>query len=225
MSDDLLARARAGDEQALRLLYEGSRARVLRLAYSLLGDVDEAEDVMQDTLVYALTHLDRYDEDRAAFSTWLHTITVNRCRDRLRHRRTSLRRVAEWLRRADRPVSRESRRGYMAPVDDPIHASSRPHAGGAAVEGDAGDRREPIDLDGLDAADRIGAALRRLTPLQREALVLREIEGLSFQELADVLNVPLRTAQARVTSAHAAMRRALGAAQAGDDGSEAAGHA
>jgi len=176
LNDELVARARTGDEQALRLLYEGQRRRVLRLASALLGDNDEAEDVMQDVLVYALTHLENYDPRRAKFSTWLHVLTVNRCRDRLRRRSTGWRRMADWL-----------RTGPGVTVPGPEDRAER-----------------------LDAARRVEAGLRRLTPLQREALVLRDVEELSFSEMAQVLDVPLRTAQARVVSAHAAMRRALG---------------
>jgi RNA polymerase sigma-70 factor, ECF subfamily len=175
-SDELLQQARAGSEEALRLLYENHRLRVLRLAYSLLGDADEAEDIAQDVMVYALTHLDRYDAARGAFATWLHAITVSRCRDRARRERTGLRRISDWW------------HGHQGPVE----------AGPDA------------EIDRLDAAGRVGRALSTLTPLQREALVLREVEELSFDELGRVLQVPLRTAQARVTSAHASMRRALG---------------
>jgi RNA polymerase sigma-70 factor (ECF subfamily) len=185
VSGDLIEQARGGDERALRLLYEGSRARVLRLAYSLLGDADEAEDVMQDVMVYALTHLDRYDALRAAWPTWLHTITVSRCRDAARRKRMRLRRVADWFRGHDAA-------GRIAPDD------------------------EAGRLDSVALAQR---ALLSLTPLQREAIVLREVEELSLAELAQVLGVPLRTAQARVASAHSAMRRALEGPPAWREGS------
>ena len=172
---DLIRLAREGDEPALRELYEAHRGPVMRLAYSLLGDEGEAEDLMQDVLVQALTNLDRYDDKRAAFSTWLHTITVNRCRDRLRRRRLGLERVADFLR------------------------------GGPAQEIENPER----SIDRLDAASTLGRVLGGLTPLQREAIVLREVEGLSYAEMGEVLGVPMRTAQTRVTAAYAALRKAL----------------
>jgi RNA polymerase sigma-70 factor (ECF subfamily) len=188
--EDVIRRARSGDEAALRTLYETHRPRVMRLAYSLLGDADEAEDVTQDVLIYALNKLDRYDPSRAAFTTWLHMITVSRCRDRARRARTALASVTGWLRGS---------RDQVAP--DP---ESR--------------------LDRLDAASRIGPALAKLTPLQREALVLREVEELSFAEIGTVLDVPMRTAQARVTSAYAALRQSLGATTAAGTGKREADH-
>lgn len=187
LADDVVEAARGGDEAALRRLYDEHQHRVLRLAFGILGDTDEAEDVLQDTMVYALTHLNRYDPDRAAFSTWLHTIALSRCRDRLRRRRSYLDRVAEWL--------RHEQSGYETDL-----------AGG---------------LRHLDTKTEVGRALEELTPKQREAVVLREIEGLTYREIGDVLGVPLRTAQARVVSGYSALRRAL--TEAGESPADTSG--
>lgn len=174
MSELLVHRAREGDERALRELYEAHRGPILRLAYAILGDRDEAEDVMQDVMIYALTHLDRFDPERGSFGTWAHAIAVSRCRDRLRRAKVRLRHLtAAWS-------------GSEGGHGDPEAVFSR-----------------------LDAARRIAPALAQLTPRQREAVALRDIQDLSLQEMADVLGVPLRTAQARLHSAHAALRRSL----------------
>lgn len=159
------------------MLYETHRPRVLRLAYSLIGDSDEAEDVMQEVMIYALKNLDRYDPARSAFTTWLHTITVSRARDQQRRRRSALQRLGDWWGNHGSP--------------------------------DSGDPDAEVVLDRLDAESRVGRALQQLTPLQREALVLREVEELSFAEIGQILSVPLRTAQARVTGAYAALRKQL----------------
>lgn len=92
----LVARAREGDEAALRWLYETHRPRIHRLAVGLLGDGDEADDIVQDVMIYALRHLDRYQPDRAAFGTWLYTIAVSRCRDRGRRSRRLLGGLRAW---------------------------------------------------------------------------------------------------------------------------------
>jgi RNA polymerase sigma-70 factor (ECF subfamily) len=179
--DDTLQRARRGEQAALRELYEAHRDRVLRLAYAVIGDADEAEDVMQDVMVYALTHLESYNPDKAAFGTWLHTITISRSRDRMRRTKVRLTRLASLWRSTDR----------QAP--------------------------DPADgLDALEASSALESALASLTPTQREALALRHIEELSFDEVAQVLGVPMRTAQARVNSAMSALRRSL----VGPDGLE-----
>ena len=87
MSEKLIQRWLKGDDSAAEALYQAHHTRVYRLAYGLLGNRQDAEEVMQDALVYALTHMDRYDPQQAAFSTWLYTITVSRCRDRQRRKR------------------------------------------------------------------------------------------------------------------------------------------
>jgi RNA polymerase sigma-70 factor, ECF subfamily len=87
MSNHLIQRwLTTGDERAAEALYQAHRERIYRLACALLGDLQDAEEVMQDTMVYALNHVDLYDPQRATFSTWLHTIAISRCRDRKRRK-------------------------------------------------------------------------------------------------------------------------------------------
>lgn len=87
MSDHLIQRwLNNGDERAAEALYQAHHTRVYRLAYALLGDANDAEEVMQDTMVYALTRMRAFDPQRASFTTWLHTIAVSRCRDRKRRK-------------------------------------------------------------------------------------------------------------------------------------------
>jgi RNA polymerase sigma-70 factor (ECF subfamily) len=62
-----------------------------------LGDPTEAEEAAQDALAYALLNINRYDPARASFGTWLHTITVSRCRDRYRRRRMPTFSLQSWL--------------------------------------------------------------------------------------------------------------------------------
>lgn len=80
----LVQRWRSGDERAAEAIYTQSRGAVYGLAYALLDNAADAEEVTQDVLAYALSHIDRYDPRRARFTTWLHTITVSRCRNKRR---------------------------------------------------------------------------------------------------------------------------------------------
>lgn len=86
MDQDLLARVRAGQESASAELYAGQYPAVMRLCLALLGDVGDAEEVAQDSFVYALRNIARYDPTRAAFRTWLFMIAVGRCRNKRRRR-------------------------------------------------------------------------------------------------------------------------------------------
>ncbi|MCL4297057.1 MAG: sigma-70 family RNA polymerase sigma factor [Anaerolineae bacterium] len=82
----LIERWRRGHQAAAEAIYNRCRGVTYGLAYVLLGDAADAEEVTQDSLTYALTHIDQYDPQRAKFSTWLHTITVSRCRNKRRRR-------------------------------------------------------------------------------------------------------------------------------------------
>ena len=81
---------RAGDERAAESLYHYFSQRLFRLAYGLLGDSAEAEDVMQETLRYALMNIQKYNAQKGQFGTWVHTITVSRVRDKQRRNKTRL---------------------------------------------------------------------------------------------------------------------------------------
>ncbi|MCC6190475.1 MAG: sigma-70 family RNA polymerase sigma factor [Anaerolineales bacterium] len=84
--NDWLARGRQGDEAACAAIFEHFSPAVLRLALGLLGDRQDAEEVVQDSFVYALRNLARFDPARSAFSTWLYTITLCRCRNKRRRK-------------------------------------------------------------------------------------------------------------------------------------------
>ena len=94
----LIERWLNGDEQAAEALYNQHRDRIFRLAYGLLGDPADAEEVAQDALKYALVNINRFDATKSQFSTWLHTITVSRCHDRLRRKRLPRLSLRNWLR-------------------------------------------------------------------------------------------------------------------------------
>jgi RNA polymerase sigma-70 factor (ECF subfamily) len=96
---DLIKRARQGDEGAMGALYARHAPPLYRLAYGLLGNHEDSEEVVQDALAYALGRLDAYDAERAAFRTWLHTITVSRCRNKRWRRWLPTTVLSDWLRR------------------------------------------------------------------------------------------------------------------------------
>ena len=84
---DIIERALAGDEPAARELHDMHYPAVLRLAYMLLQDMQDAEDATQEAFIYAFRNLARYDPERASFATWLKIIVTSRCRDLQRKQR------------------------------------------------------------------------------------------------------------------------------------------
>lgn len=83
---DLIARCLAGDQGAFGTLYERHAPSLYRLAFSVLLVEQDAEDVLQEAMVYAFRSLHRYDPARGAFRTWLYTITISRCRNARRRK-------------------------------------------------------------------------------------------------------------------------------------------
>jgi RNA polymerase sigma-70 factor (ECF subfamily) len=130
----------AGDERAAETLYHHYRERTYRLAFGLLGDSGDAEEAAQDALTYALLNIKRYDPERARFSTWLHMITVSRCRDRYRRRRNPALSLDAWFRRGGE-VEDET----PGPEDFTIQAETRGQVWRAVQELDR-DLREAIVL-------------------------------------------------------------------------------
>jgi RNA polymerase sigma-70 factor (ECF subfamily) len=82
----LIERCLSGDETAYRILYERHSSLIYRLAYSLLQNRQDAEEVLQDSFEYAFRKLANFDDQKSAFTTWLYRITVSRCRNKRRRK-------------------------------------------------------------------------------------------------------------------------------------------
>src|SRR5512135_2922270 len=95
--DDLIHRWQARDERAAEALYNQFREEIYRLAYGLLGNVADAEEAAQDALSYALMNIRRFNPLRSSFTTWLHTITVSRCRNRYQRKQFASVPIFNWL--------------------------------------------------------------------------------------------------------------------------------
>jgi RNA polymerase sigma-70 factor (ECF subfamily) len=175
--DALIERWQAGDERAAEAIYNQFRVSTFGLAYTFLDDAADAEEVAQDALTYALTHIDRYDPRRARFATWLHTITVSRCRNKRRRRFLPSLSLFNWL-----------KGGGDAPDHTP---GPEPQAIAEATQ------------------DEVWAAIQTLSRPLREAILLRHWADYTYQEIGEMLDCSLRTAQSRVRLAHRQLRTVL----------------
>ncbi len=179
----LVRRYLAGDANAFATLVRRHQTRVYNLCLRVLGDADDAADAAQDAFMTALRKLEEFRGD-AAFTTWMHRVTVNACYDLLRKRRRQ-----PLLRVAPDAELPETEMG--PPVPD--HADEI-----------AGTR---------DAA----AALRRVPEEFRVALVLADVQDLAYDEIAQILDVPVGTVKSRVHRGRIALARAMGL-EAGEPG-------
>jgi RNA polymerase sigma-70 factor, ECF subfamily len=184
---DMLERAKAGDRDALNTLLAGARPRLCAVALKMVRDRDDAEDVVQEAMLKVWRHVGRF-EGRAALSTWLHRIVVNTAVDRLRSRRHG---ITSGGTNQDAPD--EDRQ-----TPEAIHAET------------------PEDLLARAQTSAVVlGAMHRLSPVQREVLSLREIDGESYQSIADIARCPVGTVMSRLHHARHRLARSLAS-----DGSE-----
>ncbi|MCY4145421.1 MAG: sigma-70 family RNA polymerase sigma factor [Chloroflexi bacterium] len=92
-----IARALHGDQSAYSALYDHFAAGLYRLCYSLLMNAQDAEDIMQESFLYAFKNLHRYDSQKSALRTWLYTIAVSRCRNTYRRKRFPTVDISQWF--------------------------------------------------------------------------------------------------------------------------------
>jgi RNA polymerase sigma-70 factor, ECF subfamily len=179
----LIERCRAGDIAAFEPLVEKYRQRVWRLAYNVLRDREEAWDVAQEAFVRAWQALPNF-RGQSAFYTWLFRIVMNVASDRTRAR------AARGRAFGTERIPEEDWDRVL--VDHP--SDVKPDAAAAGAEQRA----------------RIERALATLSPDHRRIVVLSDIEGLSYREIADVLEIPMGTVMSRLHNARKRLKAALG---------------
>jgi RNA polymerase sigma-70 factor (ECF subfamily) len=177
----LIERCRAGDVAAFEPLVEKYRQRVWRLAFQVLRDREEAWDCAQDAFVRAFQSLGSF-RGQSAFYTWLFRIAMNVATDRLRSRGAQARAFGT------QPIPAEE---WEHTAPDP---AAQPDQAALSAE-----RR-----------DRITEALGTLPPNARAIIMLSDVEGLSYREIATVLNCPIGTVMSRLHNARKRLRMALG---------------
>ncbi len=178
---ELIARCRSGSARAYEPLVRRYERPALAFAIGLLGDVDDAEDAVQDAFVQAYRALGRLKEG-SAFGPWFRTILRNLCLDRLRAVRTAKR--TDWPPPGGRSVWGE--RLWSEPV---------------------GTGR----IERLELAAGVRDALAELSAEHRAILALKELDGLGYAEIAASLAIPPGTVASRLHHARAALRRVLAA--------------
>ncbi|MBC8108355.1 MAG: sigma-70 family RNA polymerase sigma factor [Anaerolineae bacterium] len=174
---DLLRSARHGDGRAFHALVDRHARMLFGLAYSLLNNAADAEDVVQETFAGAFKNLAKFEE-RSSVKTWLSRILVNQ--------------VAMFKRDHRSAKSESLDQGF----------------GGAGGEASGGGGSTTA---GVDARLDLHATLQKLSDEHRKVLVLRELQQLSYEEIAAVLDVPRGTVESRLHRARAELRKSLGA--------------
>jgi RNA polymerase sigma-70 factor (ECF subfamily) len=169
---ELLQRGRAGDRDALRQLYERYHRRVLAVVVGMVRNPEDAREIVQDTFVRAFRSLDSFKGD-SSFYTWLYRIAVNRAIDL--QRRGSKFQSTEFDETIGMGDDASATSGSVATSEDPFHA-----------------------VRNRELARKISEAIESLTPDHRAVILLREIEGLSYEEISEVMDCSLGTVMSRL---------------------------
>jgi RNA polymerase sigma-70 factor (ECF subfamily) len=202
----LVARLRAGEMEAFDQLVEEYQALVYALALRILNDAEDARDATQETFLKIYRHFGNF-RGEASLKTWICRIAINQARS-----------ADRWLRRR--------RRNDMTSLDAPWGQSASTN-GGRNEEANGYDHRSPIDYlqsgyatpeDETLSRERgrqIERGLRQLKKDFRIAVILRDIEGLSYEEIAWVTEVSVGTVKSRIARGREMLREAI---QAGERG-------
>lgn len=178
---ELVARARTGDQEAFERLVLDNQNRVYSLAVRMVGDREEAADLAQEAFLKAWQGL-RTFQGESSFSTWVYRLATNVCIDHLRRR--------QRRREVENPVSLDDEdSGWAEPAD----ISQDPHR----------------QLEAAERSRALERGLQQLSEPQRQILVMRELSGLSYQEIGAALELDLGTVKSRLARSRLALRKIL----------------
>ena len=177
--EELVARSREGDLDSFNQLVLRWERPIYALAYRVIGREEEARDIAQETFLRAFRALKGF-KGQAKFSSWLYRITLNLCRD--------------WMRR--------ERRTPIAQTPEGVDLVEL-----------AGESTPWESIEDLVSRKELGRAVAKamsvLPEEQRTAIILKEYQGLTFQEIADLLECPLSTVKTRLYQGLSVLRRQL----------------
>jgi RNA polymerase sigma-70 factor (ECF subfamily) len=177
----LVKLARGGDRGAFAELVHFYKDKLFHLAYRMLGQYQEAEDVVQDTFIRVYKNLDRYD-DTLKFSTWIYRIATNLCIDKLRKRKS----------------------GYS--LDAEVQDGEGTDWYSTLATKDKGPEDELVLSE---TQQHIRRAIDSLPQKYKSVVILRYLNDLSLQEIGEILGMPVTTVKTRVHRGREFLRKKL----------------
>ena len=182
----LIERVKAGDVKAFEMLVVKYRRRIERLIARMVRDVDLVPDIAQETFIRAYRALPQF-RGESAFYTWLYRIAVNTAKKQLMELKRD-------------PLVTESARASRDEDDD----------AGSRVENELTDGETPdAVLASKQIASAVNFAIEGLSEDLRQAITLREIDGFSYEEIAELMNCPIGTVRSRIFRAREAIAAKL----------------
>lgn len=180
----LVERTQQGDQQAFSQLFAKYQKKVFNLCFRFVDDYEEARDLTQETFVRVYNGIKNFRRE-ASFSTWLYCIASNTCKNKLRHWKTqpNLMSLDETFETEDDEMTRQ-------------------------VE----DKNDPTPLakaETREIQDQVQTAIKTLSAEHREVIILRDIQGCSYEEIAATLGCNLGTVKSRLSRARLELKDLL----------------
>jgi RNA polymerase sigma-70 factor (ECF subfamily) len=181
----LVRRCITGDAVAWEEIVRTYNRRIYNICYRFAGSGDDAEDLTQEVFIKMYRTLSSYDHTKGAFATWVTTITRNLLVDHFRK-------------------SKQQR------LTDSIDATSE-HEDALPLSEQIQDQSAPPDahVRSREVGETVHAALGKLSPELREAVILRDLQDMDYREIATVLKVPEGTVKSRINRGRAELARLL----------------
>jgi RNA polymerase sigma-70 factor (ECF subfamily) len=175
---ELVARVQRGDKQAFDLLVLKYQRKIMRLLSRMIRDPSEIEDVAQESFIKAYRALPQF-RGESAFYTWLYRIAINTARNWL----------AQNNRRPSTPSAQENEDGETFDATDNLTDSSNPES----------------EMASRQIAETVNKAMNDLPEDLRNAIVMREIDGMSYEDIAESMSCPIGTVMSRIFRAREAI--------------------
>ena len=183
--DELVILCQKGHADAFEPLVEKYQKKMLNLSYRMIGNYDEACEVVQDAFLSAYRSIKKF-RGEARFSTWLYSIVVNLSKNRMKQIKA---RGAREVYSIDDPLELEEGSLSVDPPDPSPSALER--------------------LEQKDTEAKVQGCINGLDPEYREVLVLRDIQGFSYDEIRDILKIPDGTVKSRLFRARDSLKDCL----------------
>ncbi|MCO6429850.1 MAG: sigma-70 family RNA polymerase sigma factor [Deltaproteobacteria bacterium] len=182
---ELVRRAAQRDKEAFRLLVEKYQVRAFNIAFDLLKNREDAEDVVQESFVKAYLSLPEF-EGRASFYTWLYRIVYNMAID------------------YKRKVANKMRQGSVA-FDDLLHSEEQ----GSGTIGSYAGRNPHDELVRKEQAARFGQVMNEISDEHRAVIMFRELDGMNYEQIAEATGVSKGTIMSRLHYARKKLQKGL----------------
>ncbi|MBD3289320.1 sigma-70 family RNA polymerase sigma factor [candidate division KSB1 bacterium] len=179
--NSLIRKALAGDQRAFTEILNRYRASIYNLIYKMVHNKEETEDLVQEAFIKAFSSLSTFNEEYA-FSTWLYKIAINNSIDHFRKKKLKTYSMDTPIESKDGPIQREFSDSSYLP-DDPLL------------------NKEKNKL--------IEEAIAKLPEKYRVSIILRHREEKSYEEIAQILDIPLGTVKARIFRAREMLKKQL----------------